>query len=398
MDRICASDRCTGCAACIDSCPKHCITMVSDELDALHPIIDKEICVDCGLCGKTCPNNVELVYRQSQKVWAAWSNDDEVRKTSASGGIAYEFYRHWVKIGGVAAGVIYDRDEGCHFILIKDNSDIAATKNSKYTFSDTCGIYKKVKKYLDLGTPVLFVGVPCQVAGLLGYLKKDYNELTTVDIICHGMPPASYLSQHVKSIEKKKNRLAEYLSFRDPNFETYTFTFTLRDSKARVFYKRKVLGIDNYQLGYHKALIYRENCYTCPYARKERIADLTIGDFSGLGRCAPLHFARLNTSCVLQNTDKGADLLSQMSRISLIERPKSEAFDFEKQLKSPSVRHPKRDVFVNEYRRTKNFKLASNKALAKEKATVLKTALIQKFKAFVYNWLVIVGIKKNTHV
>ena len=392
---ICPHNKCTGCAVCRDICPKKCISMLRDELDATHPVIDEQVCISCGLCEKTCPNNVKLVFRQSQKVWAAWSNDEAVRKNSASGGIAFELYRHWLDIGGVAAGVVYDRNEGCHFILIKDEAEIASTQNSKYTFSDTCGIYRDVKNYLDSGIPVLFIGVPCQVAGLLSYLKKDYSNLTTVDIICHGMPPATYLQQHIKSIEDKRKRLTKYLSFRDPKFETYTFTFTLRDSKGRMFYKRNVLDTDNFQLGYHKALIYRENCYNCIYACKERISDLTIGDFSGLGRCAPLYFARLNTSCVLQNTDKGADLLSQMRRVSMIQRPSQEAFDFEKQLNAPSMKHPMRDVFVNVYSRSKNFKLASNKALAREKVNAVKHAIIQKIKVFVYNLLVITGIKKG---
>lgn len=394
---ICDHDKCTGCAACKDVCPRQCISMQPDSLDALHPVIDKSLCIDCGLCDKTCPNNREITYQLPRKVWAAWSNDNEIRLTSASGGIAYEFYRFWIKKGGVAAGVVYEREAGCHFILIENESDITATQNSKYTFSDTAGIYKVVKQKLLAGIPVLFIGVPCQIAGLFGFLKKDYENLVTVDIICHGMPPATYLQQHVEYIEKCKHEHTSLLYFRDPKYYTYTYTFTLKNHKGVEFYKKKVLTRDNYQLGYHRTLIYRENCYTCDYARKERIADLTIGDFSGLGRFAPFEYDKHNVSCILENTEKGALLLNELGQaISLYERPAQEAFEVEKQLKSPSVKHSGRLVFEHVYQKTHNFKAASDIALKDEKNKAVKTALIQRTKVFIYNILVLLHIKKKS--
>lgn len=391
---ICNHDKCTGCTACKDVCPKQCITMQPDELDALHPIVDDSICINCGLCEKTCPNNRELSYKLPHKVWAAWSNDNDVRRTSASGGIACELYRYWIKNGGVATGVVYDRDEGCHFILLEKESDIKTVQNSKYTFSETAGIYKVVKQKLQAGISVLFIGVPCQVAGLYGFLKKEYDNLITVDIICHGMPPATYLEQHIKSIEDKKKEYTCQLFFRDPKYYTYTYTFTLKNNNGKEFYNKKVLTRDNYQLGYHRALIYRENCYSCNYAREERISDLTIGDFSGLGRFAPFEYDKHNVSCILENTDKGSALLKKLNgALSMFERPACEAFEVEKQLKSPSVKHSKRSIFEKVYRKTRNYELASNIALKEEKKKAVKTAIILKIKVFLYNILVMLHIK-----
>lgn len=393
---ICNHDKCTGCAACKDVCPKQCIIMQPDDLDALHPVVDESICINCGLCEKTCPNNRELSYKLPHKVWAAWSNDSDVRRTSASGGIACELYRYWIKNGGVATGVVYDRDEGCHFILLEKKSDIKAVQNSKYTFSDTAGIYKVVKQKLQTGVPVLFIGVPCQVAGLYGFLKKDYDNLTTVDIICHGMPPATYLEQHIKSIEDKKKEHTHQLFFRDPKYYTYTFTFTLKNIKGKEFYNKKVLTRDNYQLGYHRALIYRENCYSCNYARKERISDLTIGDFSGLGRFAPFEYDKHNVSCILENTDKGAALLKKLKGVlSMYERPACEAFEVEKQLKSPSAKHNGRYCFEQVYNKTHDYVKASNAALKDEKSKAVKAATVLNIKMFIYNILVLLHIKKK---
>lgn len=393
---ICNHDKCTGCAACKDVCPKQCIIMQPDDLDALHPVVDESICINCGLCEKTCPNNRELSYKLPHKVWAAWSNDRDVRRTSASGGVACELYRYWIKNGGVATGVVYDRVEGCHFILLENESDIKAVQNSKYTFSDTAGIYKVVKQKLQAGISVLFIGVPCQVAGLYGFLKKEYDNLTTVDIICHGMPPATYLEQHIKSIEDKKKEYTHQLFFRDPKYYTYTFTFTLKNIKGKEFYNKKVLTRDNYQLGYHRALIYRENCYSCNYARKERISDLTIGDFSGLGRFAPFEYDKHNVSCILENTDKGAALLKKLKGVLLMyERPACEAFEVEKQLKSPSAKHNGRYCFEQVYNKTHDYVKASNAALKDEKSKAVKAATVLNIKMFIYNILVLLHIKKK---
>lgn len=379
MIEICNHNECTGCAACRDVCPKQCIIMKPDDMDALHPSIDPNVCIDCKLCQKTCPNNRDVAFYTTQKVWAAWSKDGAVRHTSASGGIACELYKHWLKNGGVAVGVIYEREKGCHFVLIEDESVLADVQNSKYTFSDTNQIYKIIKDKLIADTPVLFIGVPCQVAGLYGFLKKDYANLTTVDIICHGMPPAAYLEQHINSIERRKKEHTYKLFFRDPKY--YTYTFTLYNKAAKAFYKKKVLNTDNYQLGYHKALIYRENCYQCHYARSERISDLTIGDFSGLGKCTSFEYDKHNVSCILQNTDKGANLLKAIGeQIYKEERPKDEAFEYEKQLKSPSVKHANRCLFEKEYKKSKDFESVSNACLKRDKKVAIKERSVSQIK------------------
>lgn len=392
---ICIHEKCSGCSACRDACPRQCISMQPDELDALYPVIDDSMCIDCHICENTCPVNRDIPFRLPTKVWAAWSNDNDVRRTSASGGVAFELYRYWIKKGGVAAGVVYDREHGCHFILIEDETNIPLTKNSKYTFSDTNGIYRVVKQKLQAGVQVLFIGVPCQVAGLYGFLKKDYDNLTTVDIICHGMPPAAYLGQHIENIEHRRKEHTDELCFRDPDYGTCTFTFTLKNKSGEEFYNKKVLSWDNYQLGYHKALIYRENCYSCDYARKERISDLTIGDFSGLGKFAPFGHDKHNVSCILQNTDKGAFLLGKLdTALSLYERPSSEAFEVEKQLKSPSVKHRGRLIFEQVYKETHDYRLAGNAALACEKIRTVKTSISSNIKMFIYNILVFLHLKR----
>ena len=364
---ICAKSLCSGCWACRDSCPKNCITIAHDSLAVPYPVIDESECVNCGLCQKVCPNNTPVVLNPPRKVYAAWSNDPQVRKTSASGGIATELYRLFFNKGGIATGVVLDENYEAKYVILDDQSDLTPIKNSKYTFSDTNDIYRKVKMYLDKDVKVLFIGLPCHIAGLQNYLRKPYENLTTVDIICHGVAPAEYLKQHIKSVELKKEKKAAKCTFRDPHYKTHQFIFSLYDEDSKCFYHKRVESNDLYQIGYHRALIYRENCYHCRYAAGVRCSDLTIGDFSGLGRVEKCDFNSIDVSCVLVNTEKGVKVIESLSSsVTLVERPLAEALDFERQLKTPSLKHINREVYESRFKQTHDFTIAAAEALKSE--------------------------------
>ena len=381
---ICKPEICTGCAACVEICPKHCINMQPDQLSSLHPLINEDLCISCGLCEKTCPNNSIPSFHQAKNVFAAWSNNEEQRLTSASGGIASELYKFILNKGGVGTGVILD-ERGCHYILVENEQDIRRAKNSKYVFSDTDGIYKKVKERLIKGQQVLFVGLPCQVAGLMAYLHGRTDGLFTVDIICHGLAPYEYFKQHVRNIEKKYNEHVNSTSFRNPIFNTYTYTFTFTNEQNEIFYSKKGDSFDAWQLGYHRGLIYRENCYQCRYAQSNRVGDLTIGDFSGLGREAQLEYSWQNVSCVICNTDKGFYLINQTREaISYNQRPIQEAFNYEHQLQHPFAKHKRRSNFENVYIRTKSFKKATDIGLIGDRFD----NFVIKCKSFVTRWII----------
>lgn len=381
MQEICSKEICTGCGACVNVCPKKCIMMEPDNLDALYPSVNQNLCIECTLCKKTCPNNRGTRFHQPTTCYAAWSKDEQIRHNSASGGIAAELYRYALSNGMFTSGVCWDRDNGAYYIPVQTEDDIKQVTNSKYIYSDTNGIYVAIKNKLDNSIPVLFIGLPCQVSGLYGYLKKEYQNLITVDIICHGVAPLAYLEQHIEEIEQRKKQKTRNISFRTPKYHTYNFNLTLTDDNDREFYRKPVNSNDNYQLGYHHALIYRENCYQCIYAKEERIADLTIGDFSGLGKFAECKYDRHNVSCILVNSDKGKVLLENLKNVLVIdERPLAEALRVEKQLQHPSIPHPQRKKFCEYYTRSHNFRKAANASLKKDKLIVKrdKIALIIK--------------------
>ena len=182
------------------------------------------------------------------------------------------------------------------------------------------------------------------------------------------MSPSKYLQEHIAYVESKCNSKASVLSFRDPEAYTYTFTFTLKDKGGKRFYSKKVYRNDVYQIGYHQRLIYNEHCYKCHYAQIERCSDLTIGDFSGLGREKAVAYDKHNVSCILVNTDKGEQLIEKLvaeNRIYIDARPIQEASKYEQQLQSPSVPHIKRDLFLALYKE-QGFERAAKKVLQKE--------------------------------
>lgn len=364
---ICTKSLCSACWACRDICPKNCINISYDSLDVPYPVIDESECVNCGLCQRVCPNNTPVVLNAPMKAYAAWSNDLNVRRTSASGGVATELYRLFFRQGGIATGVILDENYDTKYVILDDKSDLTPVKNSKYTFSDTNDIYRKVKIYLDKEVKVLFIGLPCHVAALQNYLRRPYDNLTTVDIICHGVAPVDYLKQHIKNIELKKGKKTAECTFRDPHYKTHNFIFSLYDKDSKCFYHKRVESNDLYQIGYHRALIYRENCYHCKYAAPARCSDLTIGDFSGLGRLEKCDFNNINVSCILVNTVNGAEVIDSLSSfVTMVERPLAEALDFEPQLQTPSVKHHNRDVFKAKYSETQDFTVAAAESLKSE--------------------------------
>ena len=359
------TELCTGCGVCAEICPKQCITMQKDALDCVYPVIANGTCAECGLCAQKCP----ALRRQDKfpqgKVYAAWNTDERLRRQAASGGVVTAIYQYALQNGLKTFGVHCLPEGKAEYIPIEDQADIEKCRNSKYVFSDIRPILEPIKQLISSGKTVVLPALPCQIAAVLAYLNGKRNNLILIDIICHGVCPSDYLQQHIEKIEKKKKAKAQSICFRDPEFGTNRFMFTVRDAEG-IFYKTPVHAGDTYQLGYHKSLIYRENCYHCIYAEAQRLGDLTVADFSGLGRVEPFTDVKKSVSCVIVSSPKGAELLQELQaeeRLICQIRPSQEAFSYERQLKAPSVPHKKRKRFEQEYKKHGMYEKAAYAAL-----------------------------------
>lgn len=172
-----SKDECSACSACVQSCPKACITLKPDEEGFLYPEIDKEACIDCGLCERVCPvEHPKYCNCENPTTYAAMLKDVNQRKLSASGGLFYAIACWIIQQGGKVYGATIDDDLQVKHIGVECIEDLRLLRGSKYVQSDLQDVFVDVKKELKLGRWCYFVGTPCQVAGLKSYLRKDYDK------------------------------------------------------------------------------------------------------------------------------------------------------------------------------------------------------------------------------
>ena len=299
MERI--TDYCTGCRACEQLCAKNAISMIADKEGFLTAQIDVDKCVDCGLCQKRCPQNQVIVKNAPKKVLAVRLKDEDVLYRSASGGAFAGIAKAWIEDGGIVAGVTYDGEWNAHHVFATTLEELKAIQSSKYVQADTRQAYYEVKRLLTEGKKVLFSGTACQIGGLKAFLKKDYDNLLTMDLICHGVSSPLLFRKYIEWLEDKCGSPIKEYDFRDKKGGWglgYKYKYKYK-------YKYGACSIDPYYSRFLAGDTYREACYQCKYCTPERVGDITIGDYWGIEKEHPKFFSTKGVSCVLINTDKG---------------------------------------------------------------------------------------------
>ena len=188
MIHILDKHSCCGCAACVQACPKQCISFNEDEQGFRYPLVDESICIDCGLCEKVCPVIHQLDAKKPLKVYAAQNPNEEIRLKSSSGGIFTMLAESVIDEGGVVFGAQFDKNWEVEHAYTESKEGLAAFRGSKYLQSRTGETYKQTRDFLKAGRSVLYSGTSCQIAGLKKFLRKEYENLITVDVVCHGAP------------------------------------------------------------------------------------------------------------------------------------------------------------------------------------------------------------------
>lgn len=341
---ICKIEKCTGCFSCMNICPQDAITVGEDINGKTIPYIDKKKCIECGKCVRVCPVNYPVNFYNPRKCYAAWEKNEEDRRTSASGGIAAALSKVVIEENGIVYGAGFNEKLELVHSSARNIEEIQKFKGSKYVQSYTGLIFRHVKENLENNKKILFIGTPCQVAGLKSYLGKGYDNLILVDIICHGTPPMSYLKEYLKFIDPKCR--ADKVTFRGEK----DFCMTLYHGTEE-FYCTKSEK-DFYFYAFLKGLIYRDNCYTCSWAKPDRCSDITIGDFWGLDRKSMKEQYSGKVSVVLLNTLTGEQFWEKHRSCFYSEqREVKEAVDGNAQLRKPSKYHADRTLFLNNYKK-----------------------------------------------
>jgi len=344
MIGLCASDECTGCAGCYNSCPVDAISMVENRWGEIVPDIHPDLCTECGRCVRACPILTPCNLAEPTGCYAAWASDASDALLSSSGGVAAVFAGHIIRSGGLAVGAVLTEALVPQHVIAGTRTCAESFRGSKYVQSEIGLVYREVGEHLDSGARVLFTGTPCQVAGLRGYLGTDHENLITVDIVCHGVPPAAYLHAHVQDILGTDAKGPVRLTFRDDG----AFRLRLSDS-SKVLYSSGWVR-DAYYYSFMKGITYRECCYGCRFATPMRSSDITLGDFWGLDKrsLGVSHDGRV--SLILVNSGKGLDYVQEIGgALYREERCVSEAIAGNPQLRCPAKRHPKRARFRAAY-------------------------------------------------
>lgn len=335
--------RCTGCSACYNACPVEAIQMRADERGFYKPFIDENKCINCKLCDHICPIiHYEPAQNFGKKLYAVWA-DEEERLSSSSGGMFAVLAKYVLEQRGAVFGARFGRDFRVYHDRCDEVEQLEPLKKSKYVQSYVGKAYANAKEALAMGKKVLFVGTPCQIAGLRAFLqnKTDTTGLYCVDLVCYQAPPYKVFKKYLDD------------NF-GPELEEFSFRLKAKNLYHCIFYSYKLKGKEKQEVfltspyfnGFFNNLYLSEACANCAFQEESRVGDITLGDFWGIEN----HDATWNdgkgTSMVFTNNEKGAALFEAVR--SKLKRVQNVPFGWIRSgQKNAKNAHPYRDYFYD---------------------------------------------------
>ena len=336
---------CTGCTACMNGCGVNAIAMERDAEGFAYPVIDPAKCVRCGRCTAICPLLRQRQTGGQPAAFAAWNRDDKIRRDSTSGGVFTALAEYVLEDGGVVYGAAMDAHQRLRHIACFRKEDLWRLRGAKYVQSDLDHVFREIKTHLE-SRSVLFSGTPCQVDGLYRYLGCRPENLTTCDLVCHGVPSPGVWEDTVRSLEQKKGKGLQAVRFRNKveDWKNSHFTTVYDDGTV----DSAPLFATEYGRAFGKALFLRPSCHDCAYTNLNRPGDFTLGDFWGLSPEELPEEQKKGVSLLLVNTAHGSHIFD---RLPLCRQPfpVERAVAGNPRLASPIGRSPQRAAFFAAY-------------------------------------------------
>lgn len=355
--------QCCGCEACRQVCPVQCIAMIEDEKGFIYPHIDTNRCIDCGKCRRTCLFHNEIVKEPNDYCYVYVNNNEAYREKSSSSGAFEVLSKAFCNDAQAEDIVVYGCELDAQFQARHNYSlgfeEIEKFKKSKYLQSRIYNSFLEIKNFLEDGKQVVFSGTPCQVQGLKLLLKKDYANLLTLDILCHGVPNQLTFSQYLKALEKKYGSKVTDYQFRYKQEKDGKWS----NLNVRIRFKKKpdvVLDCskDMFMMVFLAGILNRPSCGNCPFASTGRVSDVTMGDFWGIEDTLPelSEVSTNGTSLLLFNTMKGKKLIEKLETDAIIKKlPLETATPYNGQLTHPQKISPKNETFFKNIRSKNGF-------------------------------------------
>ena len=374
---------CTGCGACYNICQKGAIKMQGDEYGFYKPVIDKEKCINCGLCEKVCPlNKYKSNNIDKPKVFVFQNDDKDILYKCASGGAFAKFAKYVVEQGGTVYGVIYDENMVVSHSRAESLIDLEKMYSSKYVQSDTRKTFRSAKEDLENGKLVLFSGTPCQIAGLKSFLQKDYENLITVDLVCHGVPSPLVFEKYKQEFMTKLPATEKLLNvnfrskvegWKEELTTTTTTTTTTIDAKW-----------DNFMRAFLRNLSLNESCTICQFNKLPRVADLTIADFWGVNDFDESLNDNRGLSIVLVNNLRGNSFLEKLPKECFLSEVSLDfVIKYNKTICGSTIPNKNRQAFSKEIAKGKSLKYCIKKYDRKPLYKVLFNLLPVFIKDFI---------------
>ena len=347
-------DECYGCHACEQICTHGAISLVTNKDGFFYPTVDENKCIECGLCEKVCPtkkaNIQKLFHHKLDTVYAAWNHNLAERIQSTSGGLFYVLASKIIEDGGVVYGVSYDPELLAFHKRVDTLDGLKDFRGSKYLQSNTKDTFNNVKTDLKNGILVLYSGTPCQIAALRLFLRKDYDNLFTVDLVCHGVPSPLIFKEHIKYIEEStKSKLVDF-KFRAKKYSGWRSYVKYVYNKGNAKYLS--VGMDSYFHFFNKAYLNRNSCFSCSFSSPQRVGDITLSDFWGAERYSKTlrKERKYGFNLVMLNTNKALSLFNEIrGHIDTLELPFEYAYNGDIRLRESELKPEFRDIFYELY-------------------------------------------------
>lgn len=307
--------KCCGCSACVQTCPSECIRMEVDNEGFFYPrLFDVSKCINCNKCSYVCPMELKnSVGNKPNAIYAGVIKRNDILMNSSSGGAFYAVAEYVIENKGFIYGCVLNSELQAKHIIVSSKEELWQLMGSKYVQSDLQNIFADIKKILENNRIVLFVGTPCQVAGLKLFLGKLQRGLITIDLMCHGVPSQLFFDKWIIAEEKNRGTKIKNIKFREKQKYGWGHIISFETESGEKIIQPP--SINSYYYAYLNALNYRETCYVCPFASTRRTGDLTIADFWGIEKEMPSIDKTKGVSMILVNTDIGQKVLKKLDKV-----------------------------------------------------------------------------------